>query len=308
MEDNQQPDAIFDEWSQDTNLRQAPRNAPNNQQNGGTSNAQGQNAPVGQASGNNQSYPPQQQQQNYPQGGQSNQSNAGGMGGTGGGGAGQSSYGNGGSNTYNAPAGGSRPGGGYSGPKGQYPQKEIKPLNVELPYTLHMDKATPDDVLRTMEGCLRDMQDRGFTLRWHAPDKTAPHQTRITDVITKKEIVLPWKDFDKINGDYWTNRQGKQLASKLIFGYDKLPDNVKSIVAHNVHHVLGKFCSVPSRCLLTWTPDGCETGKTKGRETGYTGTIIRICSIYNIPIFNFQRSNARQRLTWWLDEFERPFD
>ena len=221
----------------------------------------------------------------------------------------ESSYGGGGSSYGGGNSGGSS----YGGAKKEYTKPKIPPnTEIILPYILNIDKDTPDGVLREIATVCREMDDRGFTVRWHSPGKGKMDQNHLIDNVKKKEIVLPWKDFDKddgaMTGDYFVNVRGTALAKKLLFGYDNMSEFVQKINTHEIHMAMGKFCGERALCLLTWTPDGCQRHTDASKETGYRRSMIRICNIYGIPVFNFQRESAKDQLRDWLNTFDKPIE
>ena len=78
-------------------------------------------------------------------------------------------------------------------------------------------------------------------------------------------------------------------------------DYAKALHTRNVFQVLGSTLDNPSRFVLCWTPDGAEYGHETSRETGGTGTAIRIADLFGIPVFNVARPDTAERIDRWLN-------
>lgn len=89
------------------------------------------------------------------------------------------------------------------------------------------------------------------------------------------------------------------IASSLHGGWKYMDEFQRSLHTRNVFQVLGASLNRPSEFLLCWTPDGAEN--TTGRDTGGTGTAIRIANQYGIPVFNLKNEDVFERLYAFLD-------
>lgn len=118
-----------------------------------------------------------------------------------------------------------------------------------------------------------------------------------------KEIYLPWQHFNQNNSAlYNISNEALELAAKHHPNWSKLGRAAKLLHARNCYQVLGKDLLIPSDFVICWTPDGCESYKTRSSLTGGTGTAIEIASKRNIPIINMFNSNWYENLKLTLEE------
>lgn len=105
----------------------------------------------------------------------------------------------------------------------------------------------------------------------------------------QKQIYLPWENFNN-NGSNLIilNDNQYKIASAIHPRWDILRPRAKNLMARNVCQVLGSDLKTPVKCVICWTPDGCETFEKYGKSTGGTGMAIALASINNIPVFNLK--------------------
>ena len=95
----------------------------------------------------------------------------------------------------------------------------------------------------------------------------------------KKEIYLPWKNFNgnKSNLIFDDDIEAINIAKKYHPAYNGLSQGAKRLIARDSYQVLGKDLKTPSKYIICYT-DG----------TGGTSQALRIAEDIqiNIPIFN----------------------
>ncbi len=92
-------------------------------------------------------------------------------------------------------------------------------------------------------------------------------------------------------------------AGKVHPIFDKIPKFAQDLHARNVGIVLGEDLDSPIQFMLCWTPDGAESDTEVTKETGGTGTAIRLASRNNVPIFNFKNEDAESRFELFLKKY-----
>jgi hypothetical protein len=109
----------------------------------------------------------------------------------------------------------------------------------------------------------------------------------------KKEIFLPWKGFNK-NPSPWfvPTLEAYELASTIHPAYERLRPAAKTLIARNMHQILGVDLKTPVSCVVCWTQDGCESHQTYSIKTGGTGTAIALASKNIIPVFNLKNPES----------------
>lgn len=113
-----------------------------------------------------------------------------------------------------------------------------------------------------------------------------------------KEIFLPWKGFnDNPSMLYSIPSHATKIAQEIYPGdLSTKSQGVQKLMTRNVMQILGKDLNTPSSFVVCWTPDGCESHKTRNRTTGGTGQAIALASLLDIPIFNLKNMGRLDRL------------
>lgn len=113
-----------------------------------------------------------------------------------------------------------------------------------------------------------------------------------------KEIYLPWQGFNNSSSEFYeVCERAKQIAKKYHpANWDGLRPTVQKLHARNVYQVLGYDLDTPSKFVLCWTPDYCESHDTRSIHTGGTGTAISVASHYNVPVINMSRKEWPEKL------------
>lgn len=113
---------------------------------------------------------------------------------------------------------------------------------------------------------------------------------------TNKEIWIPFKGYNGIQTGKIPNDEYFYLASKVHPVYDRLSRVTKALHARNCGQILGEDSSNPSKFVICWTKDGAETISEVSRETGGTGTAIKVACLHNIPVINIKNDDWESRL------------
>lgn len=117
----------------------------------------------------------------------------------------------------------------------------------------------------------------------------------------KKEIYLPWKNFNNNNSSLYVQpSEAYYIASQNHGNWRNLKEPVRKLMARNVMQILGMDLKTPSSFVLVWTPDGCESHKTRTKLTGGSGLAIAIASKNDIPVFNMKNFFWKECLTEFL--------
>ncbi len=154
------------------------------------------------------------------------------------------------------------------------------------------------------------LADLGLTLRsGAAPGADAAFEEghdRSLQGVGRKEIYLPWKNFQKSSSQLFNVcEQALEIGAEIYgpqFKYLKRP--VKLLMSRNCYQVHGLTLDTPSKFVLCWTPDGCSEQSERTRKTGGTGQAIAYASSLGIPVFNLQREGSEEEFLQYLkDEF-----
>ena len=169
-------------------------------------------------------------------------------------------------------------------------------------------RRTPPDILNLMERLGFALGVMGYTLRSGAADGAdSAFERGALAGGHPIEIYLPWYRFHGRDGpgyiltkDPQVNGWARHLVEMAHPAPHKLTNMAKMLMARNTYQVAGLGQGVLSEFVVCWTPDGVEEGNKTTQETGGTGQAIRLASLWNIPIFNLQRSDTIDRLNQFL--------
>ncbi len=147
-------------------------------------------------------------------------------------------------------------------------------------YTGIGSRKTPADILKLFISVGKYLAEKGFVLRsGHASGADQAFETGCDQVNGKKEIYIPWKNFEGSNSNLVVKDvKAFQIGKQFHPNWNKLSEGAKKLQARNSHQILGWDLSTPSSFVICWTQNG------KGE--GGTGQAIRIAKHYNIPIFD----------------------
>lgn len=155
-------------------------------------------------------------------------------------------------------------------------------------------RQTPPDILALMTKIATILQDK-YTLRsGHAPGADLAFENGCTN--GNMEIYIPWKGFGGSKSLLYThNDEAMKIASEFHPNWKNLKSSVRNLMARNVHQILGKDLQTPTNFVLCWTPDGCESHKTRSPKTGGTGQAISIASTNEIEVINMKTFLWKER-------------
>lgn len=173
------------------------------------------------------------------------------------------------------------------------------PAELYMPYVITGNREAPPDVLETMKRIVTLLEKNGYTMRSGGMDGP---EDAVEKVATKKEIHLPWKDFNNKDSKFtFTPNHAKEIAAKFQPGYDGLKPVIQTFLAKNVRMLMGKDLKGPALFMITWSEDGAETISEKTAKTGNAGHAVAIASTLRIPVFNLGKRDAESRLNSYLN-------
>lgn len=159
-------------------------------------------------------------------------------------------------------------------------------------------RQTPVEVLKEMVYLGRALAHRGYTLRSGAAlGADTAFERGCDELHGNKEIWIPWMGYESRPALCKVPGSGHyQIASETHPAWQYLSRGVRGLHARNVGQVLGEDLLTPVSFVLCWTPDGAESHSEVTRETGGTGTAIKLAALTNIPVINMQRGGHLERL------------
>lgn len=140
-------------------------------------------------------------------------------------------------------------------------------------------RETPDDVCDFLTQVASELECKGYILRSGGADGADLAFEK--GVISRKEIWLPWRNFNKNTSTLLPSFEAFDLAATIHPVWSRLKRPAQHLHARNCHQVLGKDLKTKSRFLLCWT----ENGTIKGG----TATAIKLAINNHIPVLNFGR-------------------
>lgn len=178
-------------------------------------------------------------------------------------------------------------------------QPQLGPVRF---YTGIGSRQTPARVLEQMRAIAVALAQAGFTLRSGGADgaDTAFERGARSVDGACMQIYLPWQGF---NGNpsplYTVEQRALDVARRAHPAWHRLSPAARKLHGRNCYQVLGLSLDTPSRLLVCWTSDGCESARTRSAKTGGTGTAIELAERHGVPVFNLGkpgRSAALQEL------------
>lgn len=159
-------------------------------------------------------------------------------------------------------------------------------------------RETPEDIGVKQRKIARALATYGIILRSGGADGADSNfEEGYIDVNGKMEIWLPWKGFNGRKGNkYLPTPKHYAVAMTLHPAWVYLKRGPQALHARNVGQVAGMDTETPVAFVLCWTKDGAQTEKEVTRDTGGTGTAIRLASRMGIPVINMFHSDWKERL------------
>jgi hypothetical protein len=114
------------------------------------------------------------------------------------------------------------------------------------------------------------------------------------------EIYLPSPTFgynpNRIHSYPEPTYSAMVMASKHHPRWQYLKPYVQKLHARNCHQILGRNLDEPSKFVICWTSDKCESNRNRTVKTGGTGMAIAIADEYDIPVFNLANEDRYDEL------------
>lgn len=178
--------------------------------------------------------------------------------------------------------------------------RKFQPKPEEIDPTLYLsvavtgDKDTPPDVLAKVKELAKWLESIGFTIRVGGD---GPVEEAAEAAVNKKELLLPWKDFNgKTSPTTFSIERAHHIAKQFHPAYENMKKGIHGILAKNARLIMGNKMMSPATLLITWTPDGAENGRSVNVGTGFSGHAIKIATAARVPVFNLQRPDAESRI------------
>jgi hypothetical protein len=179
------------------------------------------------------------------------------------------------------------------------------PNENELIYTGVGSRETPRDVGAIMHALAAALARAGWTLRsGGAPGADSDFEEGARTVPdAAMEIYLAWQGFNDNPSPLFQSRpEAFDIVKAVHPAWEQLSGAARKLHARNVFQVLGFSLDKPAKMTVCWTPDGCESEKTRRRGTGGTGTAIVLSERYKVPVFNLKNEESRVRLNALLTQ------
>lgn len=169
------------------------------------------------------------------------------------------------------------------------------------PYTGIGSRQTPAHVQAVMSA-LAERLSATYVLRSGAADGAdAAFETGAVKAAGDREIYLPWKGFNGHSSElYHVTPEASVIAQGVHPAWERLPPGPRKLHSRNVYQVLGYQLNAPSEFVVCWTPDGCESARTRKRTTGGTATAIVLAERNGVPVFNLENPKSCESLQAFL--------
>jgi hypothetical protein len=147
-------------------------------------------------------------------------------------------------------------------------------------------RETPIELKETIKIIVEHLNNKDYTLRsGGAPGADSFFE----EYSTKKEIFLPWKDFNGNDSPlHKPSFDSYDMAKKYHPNWGRLSLGARKLMARNCHQVLGHDLKTPVEFIVCWTKDGGETGGT--------GQALRMGETMGIPIYNLFFNDTLEKI------------
>ena len=160
-------------------------------------------------------------------------------------------------------------------------------------------RKAPPDQLERMTRAAKRLASKGYTLR--SGGANGADRAFEAGAGGKKEIYLPWKGFNGSTSSFVApTRDAVDVAAAVHPAWVRLSPAAQKLQARNSHQILGEDLRTPCDFVICWTPDGAESESERTASTGGTGQAIALASRWGVPVFNFARPDAGERLHAFL--------
>ena len=150
-------------------------------------------------------------------------------------------------------------------------------------FTCIGSRSTPENILKQIIEICSDFCNQGYVLRSGGAEGADSAAELGCDLVKgKKEIYLPWKNFNNNNSLlYHVNQESLELAAKIHPDWRACSYGAKKLHARNCFQILGEDLKTPSKFVVCWTKNGELIGGTR------TALVVAIDN--NIPIYNLAK-------------------
>lgn len=173
-------------------------------------------------------------------------------------------------------------------------------------------RETPEDILLLMTEISKKLTSENWILRsggsWGADEA---FQKGVSDF---SEIYLPYKNFRRVEGILGNYISDKSIISDAMYivskynlheNWNDMLNNINqkdSVAMHtrNVFQILGADLKTKTKFVICWTKDGANKIEETSYYTGGTRTAIRLALHLNIPVFNLNNKEDKERILNWL--------
>lgn len=164
------------------------------------------------------------------------------------------------------------------------------------------NREAPQDILARFKALATELEVFGYIQRTGGLDgPDLAFESGVTDP-KNLELHLPWRGFNDRESKFTFNtKQAFGIAQMFHPSFDGLKPAIQAFLAKNSRLVLGKDLKGPTMFVVCWSEDGAESSKEKTAKTGNVGHVIAIASAMRIPVFNFGKHDAEQRLRTFLE-------
>ena len=169
-------------------------------------------------------------------------------------------------------------------------------------------RETPEEIAIKQKKVAKILAAYGIILRSGGADGSDTNfEEAYIEAGGKMEIWLPWKGFNGRKGDkYLPTPKHYAVAMTVHPAWQYLKRGPQALHARNTGQVLGMDLETPVAFVLCWTKDGATTESDVTKNTGGTGTAIKLAARMGIPVINMYHDDWLQQLKTVLHGLNRP--
>lgn len=164
-------------------------------------------------------------------------------------------------------------------------------------------RETPPEIIQIMQKLGYSLARRVYTLRsGAAKGADSAFEFGCDAAQGHKEIWLPWLGYEgRRDSNLTPNDDHHAMGAVIHPAWFYLKDGARALHARNVGQILGENLETPVDFVICYTHDGVESHEQVTKNTGGTGTAIRLASMKGIPVINLANPNGHKPNTFFQE-------
>jgi hypothetical protein len=196
--------------------------------------------------------------------------------------------GDGGSSGWKGGGGGRRP---FQRDPNAPPVPLYRPYAISI--VLGMNESLPSEVEQRITEVALKLDALKFTARLTG---ITPFEVELSKKLKYKEFFVPWNGFNDLKGIAAKHFDLEDVTKIYNPKYDEMKPVVQSLMKCRMAPLVGRGNNGPALFAIGWSKDGVEHESERTRDVGFFGTTLKVCHDLFMPVYNFQKEDAKTRV------------